>query len=368
MSLLTLFPGRVGGSETYVRGLLDAYAAGPAPERLTLLTSRHSDAAARGFAGGPIDVHHVRSYRPGDGRATRLAAMYAARALPGLSARDVPGGLDLVHYPVTVPIPRVAGVPTIVSLLDVQHHELPGMFSAAERRFRRWAYDDAARGADVVVTITRHSAKRIVEQLGIPAERVLPIHLGVDHARFAPDGPPPSTAGLPERYLVYPANAWPHKNHERLLEAFARVGDPSLHLVLTGQAFGREAELAAHPRVRHLGHVPAGELPALYRGAVAMVFPSLFEGFGLPPLEAMACGCPVAASDAGAIAEVCDEAVVAFDARDVDAIAAAIESLAADEALRERLRRAGLERAAGFTWERTAREHLRAYELAAGAR
>src|SRR4051812_46107566 len=142
LSLLTLFPGRVGGAETYVRGLLGEFARGHGPEELTVLANRHVAAAYRD-TGLPLRV--VRSYRPGDSDATRFAAMQVARFLPRLVARDVPRDLDVQHFPVTVPAGVVEGVPRVVSLLDVQHHELPQMFSRAERHLRRWAYDDAAR-------------------------------------------------------------------------------------------------------------------------------------------------------------------------------------------------------------------------------
>ena len=170
-----------------------------------------------------MELRQVHSYRPGDGMLTRALAMSTALALPRLAARDVPEGLDLLHYPVTVPIPR-ADPPTVVTLLDVQHHDLPGFFSRGEAAFRRRAYDRAARDADAVVTISEFSKGRIVETLGIPPERVEVVHLGVDHDRFAPDGPPPRL-DLPERFLLYPANPWPHKNHERLIGALrSRAG------------------------------------------------------------------------------------------------------------------------------------------------
>lgn len=360
LSLLTLFPGRVGGSETYVRGLLGEFAAGHGPEKLTVLANRH---VAEAYAGQGLPLRVVRSYRPGDSDATRFAAMQMARFAPRLVARDVPRDLDVQHFPVTVPAGALPGVPRVVSLLDVQHHELPQMFSVIERRLRAWAYDDAARAADVVITISEHAKRGIVRDLGIPAERIHVAHLGVDHARFSPDGP----AGgddLPERYIVYPANFWPHKNHERLLEAWARVGDPSLWLVLTGQPYGRQDLLARRERVRHLGHVPADRLPAIVRGARAMVFPSLFEGFGLPPLEAMACGVPVAASDAGALAEVTGDAALGFDATSVEAIAAAVERITTDEPLRATLRERGLAQASRFTWAACADVHLSAYGAA----
>lgn len=360
-SLLTLFPGRVGGSESYVRGLLEQYARGHGPERLTVLANRH---VARAYASAGVPLRRVRSYPAGDRDATRFAAMSLARLAPRLVASDIPRNLDLLHLPVTVPVGIVPGIPRVVSLLDVQHHELPGMFSALERRFRSWAYDGAARDAQLVITISEHAKAGIVSHVGVPADRVQAIPLGVDHDRFRPDG-----ECRPERrpYLLYPANLWPHKNHAHLLEAYARAA-PSLgvDLVLTGQTFGRELPAAASTDgVRHLGHIPSTEVPALYRGARGLIFPSLFEGFGLPVLEAMACGTPVAASGRGSLAEVADDAALTFDPDDVDDIAAAMERIALDEALRTRLREAGLARAATYTWEATAAAHLRIYERAA---
>ncbi len=362
VSLLTLFPGRVGGSESNVRGVLGEFAAGRGPERVTVLASRHVMGPYAAYARGPVSLRHVRSYRPGDRPATRFAAMNAGRALPVLSRRDY----DVVHYPATVPVPRVRGVPRVVSLLDVQHHELPQMFTGLEHRLRAWAYDGAARDADLVLTISEHARQGIVEHVGVPADRVLSIPLGVDHDRFTPDGPgPPDRLRLPERYVLYPANMWPHKNHARLLDAFAALDDPELWLILTGQTYGNERLLAGHERVRHLGHVPAGDLPGLYRGASAVVFPSLFEGFGLPPLEAMACAVPVAASGRGSLAEVCGDTALLFDPEDRDAIAAAIGRVTRDEGLRARLRAAGPARAAGYTWAAAARRHVEAYRLVA---
>jgi len=360
LSLLTLFPGRVGGSESNVRGVLGEFAAGHGPQRVTVLANRHVLTPYAGYARGPVSLRHVRAYRPGDSSVTRLAAMNAGRVLPVLDGRD----FDVVHYPVTVPVPRVRGAPRVVSLLDVQHHELPGMFSPLERRLRAWAYDDAARDADLVLTISEHARTGIIEHIGVAPERVRAIPLGVDHGRFSPDGPGPAERlALPARYVLYPANMWPHKNHARLLDAFAALDDDDLWLVLTGQTYGRERMLAGHERVRHLGHVAQDDLPGLYRGATAVVFPSLFEGFGLPPLEAMACGVPVAASDRGAIGEVCGDAALLFDAGDGEAMTDAMRRVTGDAALRMRLRAAGPLHAARFTWRATASRHVEAYAL-----
>ena len=359
-SLLTLFPGRVGGSETYVRGLLGAYADGRGPEEVTVLANRHVMPAYAELERGNVRLHHVRSYRPGDSMPTRALAMLAATGLPRRVARDVPAGLDLVHYPVTIPIPAPRG-PHVVTVHDLQHHDLPEFFSRAERSYRALAYDRAARRASAVITPSEASRERL-ERIGVAPERIEVIPHGVDHARFQPEPRAvDDELDLPERFVFYPANPWPHKNHRRLLEAFARVDDPELELVLTGQTYGKLGELGAHRRVRHLGHVAPEAMPALYRRAVALVFPSLYEGFGSPPLEAMACGCPVAASRSGSLGEVCGDAALTVDPEDVSSIVAAIERLAGDAELRADLRARGLERAAHFSWPLAAERHTALY-------
>ncbi len=202
-----------------------------------------------------------------------------ARITPARAARDLPANLDLIHYPVTVPIPVLPEVARVVSLLDVQHHDLPGAFSAAERRFRRWAYDDSARQADQVITITSFSAERIAERLGIDRGRIHPIHLGIDHERFTPNGPTTDLPGLPERYLYYPANAWPHKNHKLLLGAFSQLEDPSLHLILTGSGDTAALMRSAGERIHHLGRVPADQVAPSEPLATARIQPDHRRGW-----------------------------------------------------------------------------------------
>lgn len=378
MLLATLTPGHVGGSETYARGLLGAFAAGHGPERTTVLSHepvlRTLDGVGAG--GGPVAAHVLHGAGPAGGGAARAA--WLVRALAGARVRPAHVlGLDVVHAPLTIPVPGIAGVALVVTLHDVAHHEVPASFSAAERAFRRVAYDAPARRAALVVTDSEHARGEIAARLGIPAERIVAIHHGIDHMRFTPAADEGDAAllaplGLPdEPFVVYPANLWAHKNHERLLAGLAAGGCTDLALVLTGQRGPRWAVLRSHAaqlgvagRVHHAGYVSGAAMAALYRRAAGLVFPSLFEGFGAPPLEAMACGCPAAASSAGTVAEITGDAALRFDARDPEAIGAAMRRLTTDDALRARLRAAGLAHAAGFTWATTARLHAEAFDRA----
>ena len=199
--------------------------------------------------------------------------------------------------------------------------------------------------------ISEFVRERAVDRLGLDPDRVRVVPLGVAHDRLSPGGE------TREPFLLYPARLWAHKNHARLFEAFAQLrrGRPELRLVLTG---GGHEGASLPEGVESRGLVSDNELARLYRSAACLVFPSLYEGFGLPPLEAMACGCPVAASRAGAIPETCGDAAVLFDAYDPAAIAAGVtEALGRSDELRAR----GLEHAARFTWEATARGHDEVY-------
>jgi glycosyltransferase involved in cell wall biosynthesis len=345
-SLLTLAPGAVGGSETYARGLLDAFAEGHGPHRVTVLVGP----AIAG--GGPIEVSQV-APRIADGGVGRLAGL-----LRGMARGDA-SGADVLHHPLTVPAPRPRR-PSVLTLHDLLHRELPSSFSRAERAFRRFAYEPAARRATRVVTVSEHARGQIIRCLGIPPERIVAIHSGVDHERFARTGPTESPTAAP--FVLYPANLWPHKNHERLISALARV--EGIALVLTGAPSLRLDALKDHARregveLHHLGYVD--DLAPLYRGARALVFPSLAEGWGAPVVEAMACGCPVAASDSPAVAEAAGGAAALFPPDDVAAMADAIQRVTADDGLLEQLTGQGLERAAQLTWSGAAARHAEVY-------
>lgn len=346
MPVLTLVPGAMGGSETYARALVAGLDSRDDVE-LTVIASR----AAAGALGASSE-HVVRSVRGGPATVSRLSAI-ARGALADGTARALMRDADVVHYPFTVPVPLPPRrVPWVATLLDVQHRDLPAMFSVAERGYRALAYDAAARRARRVITISDFCRQRINDQLGVPLERIDVAHLGVDLDRFTfYDGPR-------EPFVLYPATAWPHKNHARLFEAMRQVRKqrPDLRLVLTGGR--REALGALPPWVEHQGVVSDDVLVDLYRRAACLAFPSLYEGFGLPPLEAMASGCPVAVADAGSLREICDPAAVLLDATDPRAIGHGIER-ALDDA--PELIARGHGRAQTFAWEGCVAAHLHSY-------
>jgi glycosyltransferase involved in cell wall biosynthesis len=351
LSLLTLDPRIAGGTETYARALTRTLARGGAHEYVVLASRLAPD------VGEGLPTVVATGWPGAGGTGGRVRALVGAALRSGGLAAPLESA-DVVHYPVTVPLPRTRR-PRVVTLHDLQHRDLPQMVGGSRRVFRRVAYDRAAQRADRVIVISEWVRGRAIELLGLDPDRVHAIPLGVDLDRFSP--PLPGTQREP--FLLYPARTWPHKNHARLLEAFGLVRRerPELRLVLTG---GGDPPTALPEGVEHRGPVPNAALADLYRSAAALVFPSLHEGFGLPPLEAMASGCPVAAARAGALPEVCGAAAVLFDPADPEAIASGVLDALARAA---ELVPAGLARAAAFTWERAAHAHDAVYALAADA-
>ena len=352
LSLLTLVPGASGaGSERYARNLCRGLARWGARSYVALLPGIAPDAAE----GLPARV--IAAYPGAWGPQGRALAMARAIARPGQVLREMlAGGVHALHFPLVGMIPRVVGVPCAVSIPDMQHEVHPEFFSRAERLYRRWMYARTAEAARIVVTMSDFSADSLMRHLGVPAGKIRVIAHGIDPERFRP-----GTVAR-EPFLLYPANFWPHKNHTRLFEAFARVRArrPEFTLVLTGAGHGH---VALPEGVTSRGLVSDDELVRLYQTASATVFPSLWEGFGLPPVEAMACGCPVVVSRGSSLPEVCGDAARYVDPFSPADIAAGIEDVLRDSAA---LVVAGRRKAAQLTLEASVRSHDAVYgELAA---
>lgn len=352
ISMPTLVPGGMGGTETYARELIRALAHDVALDVTTFVAR-----PASGFAGAAKE-RILEGVTGGASGLARLRTLGEAAVLHRHAIRRALSSVDVVHVPFTVSVPSPPrGVPLVQTLHDVQHLDLPHLFTRSELAYRKYFYERTAHRAAVVITVSEFAKSRIVDHLGLDPERVVVAHLGVDTSAVTPN------TGDRENFLLYPARGWPHKNHRRLIEAVAllREEDPTLRLVLTGGALESLGAVPAWVDVR--GLVPVEELRSLYRRARALVFPSLYEGFGLPPLEAMAAGCPVVSSRAASLPEICGDAAELFDPNDPADIARAVVAAAARA---PELQRRGFDRLAAFSWERCAATHADAFRTAIG--
>ena len=244
--------------------------------------------------------------------------------------------------------------------------------SARDRLYLRLDYA-AVRRARAVIAVSHSTKRDLVQHLGLAEDKVFVVYEGIDHSLLRPvehrvvDGP----------YVLFVGSEHPRKNFIGLLEAFRALRrDPrhrALKLVKIGSPGGPEAafrartlaavrELGLERNVALIGRVEEAELPAYYSGADCLVLPSLAEGFGLPPLEAMACGCPVIVSEGGSLAEVAGGAALLIDPRDPASLVGGLRELLGDPCLRRELRERGLERAREFSWERAASETVEVYE------
>lgn len=352
LAALTVVPGISGGTESYLRHLCRALAEVGENEYTLFAPTIAPD------AGAPLRSVVVGDYRASRTIPGRLSAMVRASMFPSTIGAVIDASRpDVLHFPMTIHVPRVLRTrPVVTTVFDVQHEELPGLFSKAELAYRRIAYPDAVRRSDCVITISEHARQAIITTFKIDGARVRRIYLGVDAQRFRPGD------SKREPFLLYPANRWPHKNHERLFRAFeiVRAARPDMSLLLTGVGHDRRP---LPPGVESAGHVAAERVPELYRTAAALVFPSLYEGFGLPLLEAMSSGCPVACSNAAALPEIAGDAAALFDPLSPESIAEGVlRVLASPQTFSER----GLRRAAAFTWAETARQHDDAYRDVSG--
>jgi glycosyltransferase involved in cell wall biosynthesis len=229
-----------------------------------------------------------------------------------------------------------------------------------DRLIFRTVVPRAARLAARVLAISEVTKRDLIELYGIPEEKIVVTPLAADPA-FGPEGPSPNG----EPYALFVGALQTRKEATTAIEALSLLGDSAPRLVLVGPDKGGRAdavrlatELGLTARIELRGHVPQDELAALYRGAACLVFPSRYEGFGLPLLEAMASGTPVVATEAGALPEVAGGAAILVEGRNPVALAGGIERAIAD---RDRLRAAGLERAARYSWAETARRTLEVY-------
>ncbi len=289
---------------------------------------------------------------------------------------------DLYHsaYFLMPYAPRPRGIPTLLTVYDLIPLLFPQQSTLRARLLARWANSLALRAARRVLAISEATRRDYLAQFQLPAEKILAIPLAADPA-FAPQASRDVAAmrarhGLPPRYVLYLGSNKPHKNLERLVEAWARLQlhrsanleGQSMPLVIAGAwdnrypgARQRANALSLEGQVRWLGTVPEEDLPALYSGASLFVFPSRYEGFGLPVVEAMACGTPVVCSNGSSLPEVAGDAALLTDPTDAEALAGCIRLALEDKELRREMIQKGLRQSQRFSWTETARLTLEVY-------
>jgi glycosyltransferase involved in cell wall biosynthesis len=273
--------------------------------------------------------------------------------------------LDLIHYPRTLIYPLSIVTPCVLTFFDLQHEYYPQFFTEDELAARASTYRPSVDKATHLIVPSDYTRRTLHEKYAVPFEKMSLIPVGISDTFRRREAAEVERVRaryqLPDEFIYYPANPWQHKNHARLIAALriyrARYGECPW-LVLTGRLYRERREamslaIAAgvDDRVIDLAFVEPEDLPALYTAAKLMVFPSLFEGFGIPLVEAMACGCPIAAADATTIPEITNGAALLFDPLDSDQMAEAIHRVLTDADLRQALVAQGYDQLPRFAWD-----------------
>jgi glycosyltransferase involved in cell wall biosynthesis len=363
----TLRPGRTGVGY-YTEHLLHHLAARAADDDIVVISNR------------PVDTTRPLPPRVRIARSSwRIPRMVWMQTLgPRMLRRE---RVDVVHFTNGM-VPLVSPVPTVVTIHDMSLTLYPRYHPARRVLLNRPLVDIAARRADAIITVSQSAKRDIVRLYGLPPERV-----HVVHEAAAPSFRPIHDSSerervrrryaLADRFVLYVGTIEPRKNLPKLIEGFARrrkAGDLPHQLVCAGPYgwLSRDIEdrierLQVEDAIRFTGYVPFDDLPVLYSLAEMFVFPSLYEGFGLPVIEAMACGTPVVTGDVAALSEVSGGSVEHVDRLDAESLGEAMVRLARSRERRENLSALGLQRSHAFSWDRAARETLEVYRQAVGA-
>ncbi len=275
--------------------------------------------------------------------------------------------IDVLFCPVNV-LPILTRTPSVVTVHDLAFLAQPEAFHPSKRRYLTLMTRLSVHRARAVIAVSAHTKADLTRSFGIEAEKITIIPNAAD-PRFTPVSDPAAVGAfrrshhLPERFILFVGTLEPRKNLRRLIEAFARLAadDADLRLVVVGASGWLTSDLAPlvqrlnlNERIIFMGYVADDELPRYYQAATVCCYPSLYEGFGLPVLEAMACGTPVVTSRTSSIPDVTGDAAILIDPTDTDAIAGALHAVLTSPERRVAMRAAGLARAATFSWERTA--------------
>lgn len=309
---------------------------------------------------------------------TRLISLPRLWTQVGLSSEMLRAAPDLLFVPSHV-LPLVAPLRSVVVIYDVGHRLFPRAHRASEWLYLEWAIRRHVRLATRIITISEASKRDLVRLYGADARRISVAFPAAD-TQFRPQTAADvervrARYGLSGQYVLHVGSIKPRKNLPRLIRAFAAARlSPGATLVLAGQALGGRAEVdraiaetGLRARITLLSYVAGADLPALYAGSCCTAVVSLYEGFGMPALEALACGAPLVVSSHGSLPEVAGDAALVVDPLDIISVARVLERVVEDTALAARLREAGPRRAASFTWQAAGRVTLDAIDQAAAS-
>lgn len=360
--------GRSGVAQ-YVFALLRAFRAQAGMHRFTLFVLE-DDRPLFDFAARAMDIVTVpERYRP-----PVADIAWHQTELPALAQQL---GLEVLHVPSYRRMLWAAPCARVTTIHDLAAFHVANKYDWARTFYGRVVARRLARRQERIIAVSQTTARDLEHFFGVPREKVTVVPNGLDHDRFRPAPAEEARAwaaarGVDRPFFLYVSRLeHPGKNHVRLIEAFERFKlrtASDWQLVLGGsdwhgaEVIHRTIERSPHAAdIRRLGFVGDADLPRWYQAAGAFVYPSLFEGFGFPPLEAMACGCPVACSPRGALAETVGDAAAIVDPEDIEGLEWELTRLATNGAWRATLRAAGLKHAAAYQWHRTAAATLEAY-------
>ena len=301
----------------------------------------------------------------------------------GLGIQTFKDSLDLLFVPAhTLPIIRKPGLKTVVTVHDLGSEYLPSMHQLKQRAYLGLMQKYQLKGATKIIAVSNATKKDLVKRVGVDqkkmsklsSSKIEVIYEGYDKNLFKPvsaRGRSSFGRNSLKPYYLFVGTIQPRKNLERLIQAFSRIKTPSLVIVgqkgwLSEEIYVLPKKLGIEDRVKFLGYVPDEKLPALYSGAIALTFPSLFEGFGLPILEAQACGCPVITSNVSSMPEVAGKGAVYVNPASIEDIIRGMREigpvLPRGRGIREKLIKAGFENIKRFSWEKCAKETLKVLE------
>ena len=393
VNLIGYNPGKHGGMENYFHNLLhEFHKSHPEHEYFIFASERNKDFFQYEGNNWHLILEGVNEPQPRTVRILeriinrlnlsrlRIRKQHMTVAQPTLNDKIERYGIDIWHCPLIYLDPPDPGTASSVVVPDIQHEYFPEFFDSEIMAIRSQVYQPSCCRATIVIAISNYVRNTLLDKYHLDPETTfaIPLAAGKEFSEYRESAPDFETVGkkhsLPSRFALYPANTWRHKNHLKLVQAystFLKSYPSDLHLVFTGASFEGEGdilsaidELGLRERIHMLGYVDKEEMPVIYGAADFLIFPSLYEGFGIPLLEAMLMECPIASSNCGSLTEVGGEAAYYFDATVEEEVVKALLRMSTDSELRRGLVEKGEKQISKFSYAKMAQQTLDAFELA----